>query len=88
LKKIPSRTCIGCGEQKTKKELIRIVKNQAGEINIDKVGKLPGRGAYICDNIQCLEKAIKLKKFEKSFEMKIKEDVYENLRKIIENQGV
>lgn len=88
MKKIPSRTCIGCGEQKTKKELIRIVKNQAGEINIDKVGKLPGRGAYICDNIQCLEKAIKLKKFEKSFEMKIKEDVYENLRKIIENQGV
>ena len=50
LKKLPNRTCIGCGEQKAKKELIRIVKNQAGEIKVDKTGKLPGRGAYIGNN--------------------------------------
>lgn len=50
MKKIPTRTCIGCGEQKPKNELIRIVKNQTGEIKVDKIGKLSGRGAYICDN--------------------------------------
>ena len=67
LKKIPTRTCIGCGEQKPKNELIRIVKNQTGEIKVDKIGKLSGRGAYICDNSECLEKAIRSKKLEKAF---------------------
>ena len=57
MKKIATRTCIGCGEQKPKNELIRIVKNQTGEIKVDKIGKLSGRGAYICDNSECLEKA-------------------------------
>lgn len=85
MKKIPNRTCIGCGEQKSKKELIRIVKNQSGEIKLDRTGNLPGRGAYICDNLECLQKAIHSKKLEKSFEMKIQEDIYENLKKIIEN---
>lgn len=61
LKKIPTRTCIGCGEQKPKNELIRIVKNQTGEIKVDKIGKLSGRGAYICDNSECLEKQYVLK---------------------------
>lgn len=88
MKKIPSRTCIGCGTKKEKRELIRVVKNQTGEIKLDKTGKLPGRGAYICDSIECLEKAIRAKKLEKSFEMKIEENVYEELRKTIQNQGV
>ena len=59
MKKQPQRTCMGCSEKKDKKEFIRIVKNKNNEINIDKTGKLEGRGAYICDNIQCLEKVIK-----------------------------
>ena len=59
MKKIPSRTCIGCGTQKSKTELIRIVKTQSGEIKLDKTGKLPGRGAYICKDAECLKKAIK-----------------------------
>ena len=83
MKKIPTRTCIGCGEQKPKNELIRIVKNQTGEIK----GKLSGRGAYICDNSECLEKAIRSKKLEKAFEMKIEENIYEDLKNTI-NQGV
>lgn len=83
MKKLPQRTCIGCNTQKDKKELIRIVKNKEGEIFIDKTGKLPGRGAYICDNIECLEKAIKSKRLEKSFEMKIENVIYEELRKRI-----
>ncbi len=88
MKKIPNRTCIGCNTQKTKKELIRIVKNAQGEIKVDKTGKLPGRGAYICNNSECLEKAVRSKRLEKSFEMKIEEDIYEQLRNTIEKQEV
>lgn len=83
MKKLPQRKCIGCNEIKDKKELIRIVKNKEGIINIDKTGKMPGRGAYICDSIDCLNKVIKTKKLEKTFEIKIEEQVYENLRGVI-----
>mgnify|MGYP000060377874 CR=1 FL=1 len=83
MKKIPTRTCIGCGEQKPKNELIRIVKNQTGEIKVDKIGKLSGRGAYICDNSECLEKAIKSKRFEKEFETNISDEIYSSLRRDI-----
>ena len=83
MKKQPQRTCMGCNEKKDKKELIRIVKNNQNEINIDKTGKLEGRGAYICDDIKCLERVIKSKRLEKVFEMKISEEIYENLRGVI-----
>lgn len=80
MKKLPQRTCIGCNAQKDKKDLIRIVKNKQGEILLDKTGKAQGRGAYICDSLECLEKAIKCNKLEKSFEMKIDRTIYEELR--------
>lgn len=80
MKKIPQRTCIGCNVQKNKKDLIRIVINKEGEISIDRTGKANGRGAYICDNIECFKKMIKSKKLEKSFERKISDDIYEALR--------
>lgn len=83
MKKIPQRTCLGCNAKKEKKELIRIVKNKDGEINLDKTGKLPGRGAYICDNVTCLEKVIKTRRLERTFETKIKEEVYEKLRGVM-----
>ena len=83
MKKIPQRTCIGCGEKKDKKDLIRIVKDKEGKISIDKTGRANGRGAYICDKIDCLEKAIKSKKLEKSFEMKIEDEIYEALRGVL-----
>ena len=83
MKSIPQRTCIGCNSQKNKKDLIRIVKNKDGEISIDRTGKANGRGAYICDNVECLEKAIKSKRLEKTFETKISEEIYENLRGVI-----
>ena len=86
LKKLPQRTCIGCNTQKDKKDLIRIVKNKQGEISLDKTGRLPGRGAYICDNLECLEKLVKSKKLEKSFEMKIEETIYDELRKRIKEK--
>ena len=83
MKKLPERTCIGCNEVKLKKELIRIVKNKEGQILVDKTGKANGRGAYICDNIECLEKAIKTKRLERNFETKISEDIYNELRQTI-----
>ena len=83
MKKQPQRTCMGCNQKKDKKELIRIVKNKKNEINIDKTGKLEGRGAYICDSIDCLEKAIKSKRIERIFEQKIPEEIYEKLRGVM-----
>lgn len=71
---------------KPKKELIRIVKNKEGEISIDKTGKKPGRGAYICHSIECLEKAIKAKRIERSFSQKIDDEIYERLREEIQNE--
>ena len=76
MKRQNKRTCMGCNEKKDKKDLIRIVKNKQNEINIDRTGKLEGRGAYICDNIECLEKAIKTKRIERVFEQKIPEEIY------------
>ena len=81
--KIPQRTCIGCKVKKDKKDLIRIVKNKENKITLDRTGKANGRGAYICDNIQCLEKAIKTKALERTFEMNISESIYNELRGVI-----
>lgn len=83
MKKLPQRMCIGCGMQKDKEDLIRIVKNKQGEILLDKEGRLLGRGAYICNSSECLEKIIKTKRLEKNFEMKIEDTIYEELRKAI-----
>lgn len=83
LKKIPQRTCMGCNTKKDKKDLIRIVKNKDGQINIDKTGKLEGRGAYICDSIECLEKVIKSKRLERVLEINIDDEIYNNLRGVI-----
>ena len=83
MRKQPQRTCMGCNEKKHKKDLIRIVKNKENEISIDRTGKLDGRGAYICDDIKCLEKVIKSKRLEKIFDYKISDEIYENLRGVI-----
>ena len=83
MKSIPQRTCIGCNLKADKNSFIRIVKNKEGKITVDRTGKASGRGAYICDSIECLEKAIKGKKLEKAFEMKIDENVYDDLRGVM-----
>ena len=74
---------MGCNAKKFKKDLIRVVKNKENQIMIDKTGKQEGRGTYICNNIECLERAIKTKKIERVFEMKISEDIHENLKNLI-----
>lgn len=80
-KKVPIRLCMGCNEGKPKKELIRVVKNANGEISLDLTGKKPGRGAYICKDVNCFKKARKSKRFEKAFEGAIPEEVYDSLEK-------
>ncbi len=80
-KKIPLRKCIGCGEMKPKKELIRVVKSPQDEVSVDLTGKKSGRGAYICHSKECFLKAQKSKRLEKSFSMQISEDVYNQMLK-------
>ena len=83
MKKQPQRTCMGCNEKKDKKDLIRIVKNKDNEISIDRTGKKEGRGAYICDDVNCLEKVIKSKRLERVLEIPISKEIYESLRGVI-----
>lgn len=78
-KKIPMRMCLGCGEMKPKRELIRVVKSKEGDIFLDLTGKKSGRGAYICKSVECFEKARKARKFERSFSCVISEDIYNSM---------
>ena len=83
-KKIPQRQCMGCRERKAKKELIRVVRTTEGSVCLDFGGKLNGRGAYICPDIQCLKKAQKAKSLERSLEVPIPDEVYTRLEKEME----
>ena len=80
-KKIPMRQCIGCGEMKNKREMMRVLKTAENEIILDITGRKNGRGAYLCKSKECLEKARKCKGLDRSFKMSIPDQVYENLQK-------
>ncbi|MEW4412905.1 YlxR family protein [Clostridium sp. AN503] len=86
-KKFPQRQCIGCGEMKNKKEMIRILKTPEGEFVLDATGRKNGRGAYLCLSMECLKKAIRTKGLERSFKMAIPKEVYEALEKEMEQLG-
>ena len=79
-RKIPQRTCMGCQAKKDKRELVRIVRSPEGEISVDLTGKKPGRGAYICPDLECLNKVVKSKRLERSLETTISEEIYEMLK--------
>lgn len=79
-KKVSLRVCAGCQEQKSKKEMIRVVRTPEGIVEIDKTGKKSGRGVYICQNPDCLEKAYKEHRLERSLKTKVSDDIYESLR--------
>ncbi|MCI9067416.1 MAG: YlxR family protein [Lachnospiraceae bacterium] len=83
-RKSPQRQCIGCGEMRDKRELIRILKTAEGDIILDATGKKNGRGAYLCFSRKCLERAVKGRGLERSFKMPVSAEVYENLRKELE----
>jgi len=80
-KKLPLRMCTGCGEMKTKKEMIRVLKTPEEEIVIDSTGKKNGRGAYICCKVECLQRAIKTKGLDRSLKVSIPKEIVETLEK-------
>ena len=81
MKKIPQRMCLGCRQMKNKKELIRVVRTPELEIILDKTGKKPGRGAYICPNLDCFSKAVKGNRLQQALKQQIPEGVVEELRR-------
>lgn len=82
-KKIPMRMCVGCREMKPKRELIRVVRSPEGEVSMDPVGKKPGRGAYVCRDEACLNRALKQKQLERVLDTQLTEDVVASLRQTL-----
>lgn len=80
VKKVPMRMCLGCQEMKPKKELIRVVKTPEDTVEMDLTGKKNGRGAYICPDQECLNKAVKGKRLEKAFQQQISPEILNNLK--------
>lgn len=83
-KKIPMRQCVGCGEQKNKMDMMRVLKTPEGSFLLDLTGKQNGRGAYLCRSKDCFHKAVKSKGLERSFKMHIPKETYEILEKELE----
>ena len=83
-KKIPQRQCMGCRERKEKRQMIRVVRTPEGSVNLDFGGKMNGRGAYICPDPECLNKALRSKALDRSLEVTIPEEVYIRLEKEME----
>ena len=84
-KKIPERHCVGCGNPFPKKELIRVVKTPEDRIELDMTGKKSGRGAYLCRNSECLKKARKAKRIERSLSIGIPDEIYDSLEREMES---
>ena len=82
-KKIPLRKCIGCGENKPKKDLIRVVRNSQKEVVLDTTGRINGRGAYICRDVNCFEKIDKSRKLSKVLDTDVPDKIYKDLESII-----
>ena len=78
--------CIACREKKDKKSLIRVVCNKEGEISLDFTGKKAGRGAYICNDINCIEKLIKNKLLNRAFETAVSDETYESIKNEFESK--
>ncbi|MCI8598781.1 MAG: YlxR family protein [Lachnospiraceae bacterium] len=86
-RKIPMRQCTGCGEMKSKKEMLRVLKTTEDEILLDTTGRKNGRGAYLCFSRECLKKARKNKGLERSLKMSIPPEVYDSLEKELGELG-
>ena len=83
-RKIPLRTCVVTGEKLDKRDLLRVVRNKEGEVKVDLTGKMNGRGAYIKRDVKVLDEAIKKKSLERKLECNISNEVYDEIRKILE----
>ncbi|HBG02662.1 MAG TPA: DUF448 domain-containing protein [Firmicutes bacterium] len=87
-KHIPMRTCVGCRQSKPKRDLIRVVRDPEGKVELDLTGKRSGRGVYICAEEECLEQAVKGRQLERSLETKIGEDVLADLKRVLHEQSL
>ena len=87
-KKIPLRKCTGCGEKFKKIDLIRVVRTPEGTIEIDRIGKAAGRGAYICRDPECFKRSRKARRLESNLECKIPDEIYEAIEEEIKNAEV
>ncbi len=85
-KKIPERKCLGCNIRRPKGELVRVVRLQDGSVTLDKTGKVSGRGAYICPDIKCYNKARKARRFETNLEIDIPPEIYDALAAQLETE--
>ena len=85
MRKVPMRMCTGCGQMKPKRELVRVVKSQDGEIALDLTGKKAGRGSYVCRDIECLQKARKARRLEKAFSCRIPDEVYDRMEEELQS---
>ena len=82
---IAQRACVGCRKVQSKQEMIRVVRTPAGMIDVDLIGKAPGRGAYLCKKTECLKAASKRRQFERAFKMKVPADIYDKISLLIQN---
>lgn len=85
-KKIPMRKCVACNENKPKKELIRVVRNTEGVVQVDLTGRVNGRGAYICPDLDCLEQVKKSKRLSKTLEIEVPDEIFDQLYDIIKSK--
>ena len=82
-KKIPMRMCVACHEMRPKKELIRVVRTPEGGVTLDRTGRANGRGAYLCDSVDCLSRAVKTRALERALETRIDESIFDSLREAL-----
>lgn len=87
VKKVPLRKCLGCNEQFPKKSLVRVVRNNQGEVTLDLTGKAHGRGAYVCAKKSCLDTALKRKAIQRALEVELSAEVMQALLEAIPNES-
>jgi predicted RNA-binding protein YlxR (DUF448 family) len=80
-RKTPTRTCIGCGEARDKRDLVRLVRTTEGDVEVDSTGKANGRGAYVCRNDECFEAAVSRKRVSSALKTNVKDDDVDRLRR-------
>ena len=86
-KKIPLRLCVGCREMKPKKDMIRVVKTPENEIILDTTGRKNGRGAYLCNDVECLKKAVKSSAIDRALKINVEKSVYEEMERQMSNEN-
>ena len=70
-KRVPIRTCCGCGRKSGKRDMVRIVRLPSGDVAVDTTGKTNGRGAYLCEDVACWEAGLARNRLERTLKTPI-----------------